>query len=190
MDEKNALVEFLSQPDNMRFLLELEHDKLISKAKAYKYERGLDYFVKKYITPSVWPGYTARKVNTELRLINNRYNEERDFYIYVDVNTNSECDVCWYGVNGSLESFNRSDFPEAVEFHNRLTNDGLTIEPNRGYGAYNYFKRERIEFLTIPDDSLDLFFSEWKVTFWEFANNIRNAIEKVNSALALHPKSS
>ena len=54
MDYREKLIEFLSEPENMKFLLEIEP--LITQTKEYKYMKCYNTFIEKFIKPMAKSG--------------------------------------------------------------------------------------------------------------------------------------
>lgn len=180
MSYKKAIIEFLSEPENMTFLLDIEP--LIPEVRNHKYEKCFEKFLKDYLLPlpEIWINYSYEITNNTFFLINGDFKGENYFRLHVHVGDRDKNN--WYGIYGSEETLGRP-IPEFEKLRELLKSEGV-IKRDKYVLAYEYFPRNRKELLTIPNEAIDDFLMEWSEIFWNFAGNIKSAVEASNEILS------
>ena len=176
MDHKEKLLEFLIEPENMQFLLEIEP--LIPEAKDYKYKVCFDLFMEKFIRPRLWPGYRVDIADTEVTLVEDAGSSAALLHIAVDISQNDRNN--WYGVIGSSDL----DQHREVQHLHRVLEERVLQSRWKHWLAFTYFARNRSELMHIPlGQPCEDFLEQWAEDFWSFAAEIRTEIESVNTVL-------
>ena len=177
MSYKKAIIDFLSEPRNMAFLLEIET--LIPEARNHKYAKCFERFQKDFLIPKIWTNYSYEITDNTLILINEDFKGENYLRIHVHVgerDTNN-----WYGIYGNQETLSQP-IREFQELRELLKSEGV-IKRDKLTLAYEYFPTNRTKLLTLPNEAIDDFLMEWSEIFWNFANNIKNAVEASNDII-------
>ena len=176
MDYREKLIEFLSEPENMKFLLEIEPH--VQEAKKYKYRACFDTFLEKFIIPRIWEGYKDDVTGGDFKIVENIGSPTTLLSISIYIGTEDRNN--YYGVIGSPMLDDQSVVKELKSI---LSGRGLRVRYAH-WLAWKYFDRNRTELLSLslgqPSEEL---LEQWAETFWSFANDIRSKIESVNMAL-------
>lgn len=174
------LIEFLTQKDNFQFLMEIE--KLIPTVKKSFFEKMFNKFIELSITPKLWPGYKIVMTEPNLTIINNLYEENDYFNVAIflglsDVNN-------WYGITGNINLFD-SNKKEIQDLKDKLNSLEMTKIYSNWIG-WKYFNRNRWDLVGAADIDSELmdFFEDWSESFWDFAGEIKETLEKANQAIA------
>ena len=175
MDYKDKIVEFLSQPENMKFLLEVET--LIPKVKNYHHKKCINVF-EKLIKEKIWEDYESNTAHEVLTIFKTGYKNEK--YFKLGIYLGQSYQNCFYGISSST-AFNTlkpdSDDLESYSSDRKM----LQSDP---WPAYKRFEKNRSElFNFFTPESLEGFFEDWSETFWEFADDVKEHIEKLNDRL-------
>lgn len=183
MSHKDPMIEFLAQPDNMRFLLEIEP--LIKKTMNYKYEKCFKIFLKEYLspkTPKILPGYSEKFSDNTLIFISETFKEEKLNYFNIHVHLGQRDKNNWYGIYGNEDRLYNQTKSEFQKLKDLLKKHGVNRK-DKWVPAFQFFPRNREELLTLPDEAIDDILKEWSNIFWDFANNIKSAIEAANEVI-------
>ena len=172
---KDELIEFLGEPENMKFLLEVEP--LIPDAKRHKLQKATRQFLNKYIIDNINGNLGDDfeiKINGDDCLISNKiHNKEAYcFAIYLGHGDSNY----YFGIIGPA---NINSIPEL----NNLKEELLTYpmrKPWQHWLTWQYFSRKREELLVLPDSAFDEIFIEWSNSFWDFVAEFSNKIKEIN----------
>ena len=176
MSYRQPIIEFLAEPENMGFLLDIEP--LIPKVKEYKYFKSFEDFQRNYLIPEIWPKYSYELKDNTFILETEKFKGDDFFKIHVHVGEKDKNN--WYGIYGG-EIFNRPNL-EFQKLKDILENQGVN-KRDKWVPAFQYFSRNRMELLTLPNEALDDFLMEWSEIFWNFANNVKSAVEASNEII-------
>ena len=176
MDYREKLIEFLSEPENMKFLLEIEQR--IPEVKEYYYRAHFDAFMQEFIIPKAWEGYKTDVSGDDFKLVEKNGSSATLLCIAIYIGTREENN--YYGVIGPP---NFDEQSEVQELKSILSGKGMKGRWTH-WLAWKYFDRNRSELLSLPlGRPSEEFLEQWAQTFWSFANDIRLKLEPVNMAL-------
>jgi hypothetical protein len=181
LDKK--LIEFLSQEDNLNFLLDME--RLIPRVKDYIFKKRFELFIKEFITPKLWDNYKIIKVNDDSLLVNDQFsdffiNHNNDKYFHIAINGGIG-EQNYYGIIGNRNKFNDSNL-------NTLTNKLKSKEMEGSWKHWldwKYFVNKRVDLSLVSNqDEVYVFLKQWSETFWDFAGYIKESLEQTNQTIA------
>ena len=179
MSHKDPMIEFLTQPDNMRFLLEIEP--LIKETINYKYKKQYEMFLQEYLYPDIWTSYLSNLDNNTLILIRETFQEKEKGYFKIHVHVGQRDINNWYGIYGEEEKLNQP-IHEFQVLKELLKKQGVTKKDGETL-AYEYFLTDRKNLLVLPEKEIAGFLKEWSDIFWNFAENIKSAVEAANEII-------
>jgi hypothetical protein len=176
MDSKDKIIEYLSQPENLSFLLEIEE--LIPKAKTFLFNQGFKLFTNG-IQKKLWDGYKTSTEKDDLIISSAQYKSNSHFNLAVYLGEGDKNN--YFGIIGPTDHDNLIINTNPMQ---EVLNDFSMNNRWRHWGAWIYFKRNRSEILTLSSDNMGILIDEWIEEFWEFADKIRPEIEILNNTIS------
>jgi len=178
MSYKDKIIEFLTLPENMSFLLEIKP--LIEKAMNVKYKKCYDKFLKEYLLPLIWSNYSTKIVDDTLVLENDNFKGDEYFRIHIHVGQRAYNN--WYGLYGNETLLANQSRPQFQKL-SKLLKELEVTRRDKWTLAWKFLPRNREELLTLEKEEIDDLLIEWRNIFWEFAENIKNAVEAANEVI-------
>jgi len=175
MDYKDKIIEFLSHPENMKFLLELET--LIPIVKEFHHKKAIDVF-ERMIKEKIWDDYKSDTSDENLIIFKSGYKNEKYFKLGIYLGRTYQ--NCFYGITSTTPFSTLKPDSDDLDSY---TSDRKMAQGNP-WQTYKFFNKNRSElFNCFTQESLEEFFEDWSETFWEFANHVKQYIENLNDRL-------
>jgi hypothetical protein len=177
MTTEDVRLEFLAQ--QVDFLVEIES--LLPKVKAYVNRKCLDQFIDEILPSKLWGGYKKSVAGNILTIENEYYKGSKYFHLTIFIGTGDRNN--YYGVSGDKELIDASDL-RLEPLKKVLEKHGASSWRNwLGYLYFSSRSRDEIWPISLSQDALSHFYEQWNSEFWEFAESVREPVEKVNESL-------
>jgi hypothetical protein len=172
MGSKDKIIEYLTQPENLTFLLEIEP--LIPKVKTYVFNKGFNLFDVE-IQKKLWAGCKTANERDDFTISSEQYKSNEHFNLAVYLGEGDRNN--YYGIIGSAD---HDDLIIKTNPMQKIVNDFSMNNRWRHWAVWTYFRGDRREMLKSSDNMGNLI-SEWVEEFCEFAEAVRPELDKINN---------